>query len=396
MIHIKKLPERQKDPETCCGSVKQKDKYINPWPSATPREASKENKFTAGKLLGFIKKSFASGESNQKLKVDLDIKAITDYHENDNNIAMQLTWLGHAAFLLQINTFTILFDPFLSKRASPINVAGPYRCRDRGFKKFSELPPIDFIILSHNHYDHLDKWTIKEIYAEKQNKKTHVFCPLDLKKWFVGLGIPENQVTECDWWDDNEITRLPDSVDVTNEAALNEALASPSNRKITICTVPAQHFSARSLMDRNKTLWVGWVIKSEDVTYYFVGDTGYRSLPDDCPEEEIEKYPYCPVFKQIGNIHGPFDIACIPVGPVIPPHMMSVVHTTARDAVDLHIDCKSKHSIAMHWGTVENLGTDDIEMAPIELHKALAKKNISQDEFHEVYIGQVIKLEKKH
>jgi len=396
MIHIKKLPERQKDPETCCGSVKQNNKYINPWPSATPREASKENKFTAGKLLGFIKKSFSSGESNQKLKVDLDIKAITDYHENDNNIAMQLTWLGHAAFLLQINTFTILFDPFLSKRASPINVAGPYRCRDRGFKKFSELPPIDFIILSHNHYDHLDKWTIKEIYAEEQNKKTHVFCPLDLKKWFVGLGIPENQVTECDWWDDNEITRLPDSVDVTNEAALNEALASPSNRKITICTVPSQHFSARSLTDRNKTLWAGWVIKSQDVKYFFAGDTGYRSLPDKCPEEEIQNYPSCPVFKQIGNIHGPFDIASIPVGPVIPPHMMSAVHTTPMDAVDIHIDCKSKHSIAMHWGTVADLGVEDIEYGPAELREALDKRNISHEEFHDVYIGQMITLEKKN
>jgi len=395
MYHIKKLPERQKDPETCCGSVKEGKKYINPWPSATRREGSNAN-FSAGKLLDFFKTTLTIPERNQKLKVDLDLKAINDYHEDDKNIALQLTWLGHAAFLLQINTFTILFDPFLSKRASPINVAGPYRCRDRGFKKFSELPPIDFIILSHNHYDHLDKWTIQEIYAEEQNKKAHVFCPLDLKKWFVGLGIPEDQVHECDWWDDNEVTRIPESIDISNETQLNEALASPSNRKITICTVPCQHFSARTLFDRDQTLWAGWIIKSQDVSYYFAGDTGYRSLPDECPEEEIDNYPFCPVFKQIGNIHGPFDIASIPVGPIIPPHMMSPVHTTARDAVDIHLDCKSKHSIAMHWGTVENLGMDDIEMAPIMLHEELKKKNVSQDDFHEVYIGQIIKIDKKN
>jgi len=395
MNYLKKLPERQKDPETCCGSVKEGKKYINPWPSATPRKASK-GFLEAGKVAGYIKKSLSSAEGNQKLKVDLDIKAISDYHKDDKNIALQLTWLGHAAFLLQINSFTILFDPFLSKRASPINFAGPYRCRGRGFEKFSELPPIDFVILSHNHYDHLDKYTIKEIFAEEQNKKTQVLCPMDLKKWFVGLGIPENQVTECDWWDDHEVTRIPDSVDITNESALNEALASPSNRKITICTVPAQHFSARSIFDRDQTLWAGWVIKSHDVSYYFVGDTGYRSLPDECKEEEIENYPCCPIFKQIGNIHGPFDLASIPVGPVTPPHMMSLVHTTARDAVDIHIDCKSKHSIPMHWGTVENLGMDDIEGVPDQLHKELEKREIPQDEFHEVYIGQVVKLYKKN
>jgi len=397
MFYIKKLPDREKNPETCCASVKKGKQYVNPWPSADPREASKEVK-GIGSLLGdYVKNAFRIKEKNQKLKVDLDLKAITDYSEDDKNIALQLTWLGHAAFLLQINTFTILFDPFLSSRASPINFMGPYRCRGRGFKKFSELPPIDLVIISHNHYDHLDKYTIKEIFADKRNKdRTHIFCPLDLKKWFKGIGIPENQVTECDWWDENEVTSILESVNVSDENALNEALASSTNRKITVCTVPNQHFSGRSTSDSNQTLWAGWVVKSQDCTYYFAGDTGYRSLPDICPEEEIENYPTCPVFKQIGNIHGPFDIASIPVGPVLPPHMMSPVHTTARDAVDIHVDCKSKHSIAMHWGTVENLGIDDIESGPAELREALDKKNISHDEFHDVYIGQVIKIEKKN
>ncbi|ORX44511.1 Metallo-hydrolase/oxidoreductase [Piromyces finnis] len=397
MFYIKKLPEREKNPETCCASVKKGKEYINPWPSATPREASKEVKGIESLFMEYIKNAFRSKEKNQKLKVELDLKAINDYAEDDKNIALQLTWLGHAAFLLQINTFTILFDPFLSIRASPVSFAGPYRCRGRGFKSFSELPPIDFVIISHNHYDHLDKYTIKEIFADERNKKrTHILCPLDLKKWFKGIGIPEDQVTECDWWDENEVTIIPESVNVSDETALNEALTSSSNRKITICTVPNQHFSGRSTNDRNQTLWAGWVIKSQDCSYYFAGDTGYRSLPDICPEEEIDNYPYCPVFKQIGNIHGPFDIASIPVGPVLPPHMMSSVHTTARDAVDLHIDCKSKHSVAMHWGTIENLGIDDIESGPAELREALDKKSIPHDEFHDVYIGQTIKIEKKN
>ena len=85
------------------------------------------------------------------------------------------------------------------------------------------------------------------------------------------MGIPENQVTECDWWDEHEITRIPESVDIKNETALNEALASPSNRKITICTVPNQHFSGRTISDRDQSLWAGWVIKSQDVKYFFAG-----------------------------------------------------------------------------------------------------------------------------
>ncbi|ORX42763.1 Metallo-hydrolase/oxidoreductase [Piromyces finnis] len=393
--YIKKLPERQKNPETCCASVKEGKKYINPWPSATRREASKE--YGSLRIMkGYMKNYFSGKEKHEKLKVDVDLKAISNYHQDDKNIAMQLVWLGHAAFLLQINSFTVLIDPFLSRRASPIKFAGPYRCKERGFKSFSELPPIDFVIISHSHYDHLDKKTIKEIFAEQQNKnKTHIFCPLDLKKWFISIGIPENQVTECDWWDEYEITRIDETIDIHNIDALNEALTSLSNRKLSINAVPSQHFSGRTGFDFNETLWVGWVIKSPEVSYFFAGDTGYRSLPDNCPEEEIENYPACPVFRQIGNIYGPFDLASIPISPALPPHMMSPVHSNPRDGVDIHIDCQSKHSIAMHWGTVLFNALNPIDSGPERLREELDKKNIPYEQFHDTYIGQVIKIEKK-
>ncbi|ORX52542.1 Metallo-hydrolase/oxidoreductase [Piromyces finnis] len=394
MNYTRKLPEREKNPETCCPSVKEGKIYKNPWPSATWRKSTYKG-LLARRIYGYFTSSIFGREKNQQLKVDLDFEAINNYHNDDKNIAMQLIWLGHAAFLLQINSFTILFDPMLSKRASPLNFIGPYRCRNRGFQKFSQLPPIDFVILSHNHYDHLDKWTIQEIYAEEKNKKAKVLCPLDLKPMFLSLGIPENQIIECDWWDDIEVTRIPESIDVNDEKALQESLTSPSNRKIIISAVPSQHFSGRTGFDFNETLWAGWVVKSQEASYYFAGDTGYRSLPDDCPKEDIEKYPYCPVFKQIGNIYGPFDMASIPIGPFTPVNRMSRIHTNANDAVNLHTDCKSKHSILMHWGTLENLGVDEIERGPDELHKELIKKNIPLDEFHEVYIGQILKIEKK-
>ncbi|KAG4084441.1 Metallo-hydrolase/oxidoreductase [Neocallimastix lanati (nom. inval.)] len=399
MYYLKKLPERQKSPETCCKSVKENDKFINPWPSAVTREKSSnsvDGKMFFSELFSkYITNSITARETNKKLKVDLNLKAITEYSENDKDIAMQLTWFGHAACLLQINSFTILFDPFLSKRASPINFIGPYRCRDRGFKSFSELPTIDIIILSHDHYDHLDKATIKEIYSEEKNKKAIVFCPLGLKNWFIGIGIPEDQVTECDWWDDNEVSIIPDTVDITDEEALNNAL-NATDRKIIISAVPSQHFSGRTPFNLGKSLWAGWVVKSKDASYYFAGDTGYRSIPDNCSDEDIKKYPYCPAFKQIGNIHGPFDLASIPLGPFYPVQMLSPIHTTPNDAVNIHIDCKSKHSVAMHWGTVENLGICDIESGPVELHEELKKNNISQEKFHEMYIGEVIRVLKKN
>ncbi|ORX81422.1 Metallo-hydrolase/oxidoreductase [Anaeromyces robustus] len=424
---IKKLPERQKDPETCCASVKEGKKYINPWPSVTPREGSSE--YSKSKIIkGYMKNYFSGKEKHENLKVELNLQAILDYYNNtnttsattttttnhNNNIAMQLTWLGHAAFLLQINGFTILFDPFLSRRASPISIAGPYRCKERGFKKFSELPPIDFVIISHSHYDHLDKKTIKEIFSEKQNKnRTHIFCPLDLKKWFIGIGIPEKQVTECDWWDDYEVTRIPEVKNESTTSSLpnqenenknenenetnkneNENEKIPS-RKITISAVPAQHFSGRTGFDFNETLWAGWVVKSSDASYYFAGDTGYRSKPDNYKEEEIENYPSCPAFKQIGNIYGPFDMASIPISPALPPHMMSPIHSNPRDGVDIHIDSKSKHSIAMHWGTVLFNALNPIESGPAKLREELDKKNIPHEQFHETYIGEVIIVEKK-
>lgn len=394
MNYIKKLEERQKNPENCCASVKEGKKYINPWPSFARREGSKE--YSPYKIFsGYMKNFFSGNEKHESLKVNLDLESITNYSKDDKNIAMQLTWLGHAAFLLQINLFTILFDPFLSRRASPVGFAGPYRCKDRGFKNFSELPPIDFIIISHNHYDHLDKKTIKEIFSEEQNKnRTHVFCPMDLKKWFIGIGIPEHQVTECDWWDDHEVTRIPESVNVKDESKINEALETSPHRKLTISAVPCQHFSGRSLSDRNETLWNGWVVKSPDASYFFAGDTGYRSLPDNCPEEEIENYPCCPAFKQIGNIYGPFDLASIPISPSLPPHMMSPVHSNPRDGVDIHIDCKSKHSIAMHWGTVLFNALNPIESGPARLKEELKKKNIPTEQFHDTYIGEIIKVEK--
>jgi len=388
---IRRLPAREKNPETCCASKKVNGKYVDPWPSHRYREGKRI--VNALKTLKAMAYSFVAQEKNKKLKVDVDLKAINQYYENSNENNIQLTWLGHAAFLLQMNGLTILLDPLLSKRASPIKFVGPYRCKERGFKSFSELPAIDLIIFTHNHYDHLDRPTIREIFREKKNKKCQILCPVGIKKWFRRklLRIPAKQIHEADWWDDIEFARIPEDVDVKDELMLEKAIAY-SKQKITISCVPCQHNSGRSIFDQNKTLWCGWVLKDLLHSIYYAGDTGYRSTPNKFEEEDLERFPCCPAFKQIGKIHGPFDLACIPVGPVYPASIISPDHANANDAVNIHIDCQSKHSIAMHWGTVEYLGLDNIKYGPKELREELKKKSIPYEEFHEVYIGEMITL----
>ncbi|KAG4085816.1 Metallo-hydrolase/oxidoreductase [Neocallimastix lanati (nom. inval.)] len=391
---IRRLPEREKSPEKCCASKKVKGKYIDPWPSHRYRDGKYiKNTLKTIKVMAY---SFVSQEKNKQLKVDINFEAIKNYYEENNKNDIQLTWLGHAAFLLQINGFTILLDPLLHKRASPLKFVGPYRCKERGFKSFADLPAIDLIIITHNHYDHLDRPTIKEIFREKKNKKCQILCPIGIKKWFRRklLRIPSKQIIEADWWDDLEFAHLPENTNLNDKELVVNAFEE-AKQKITISCVPCQHNSGRSIFDQNKTLWCGWVLKSHEHSLYYAGDTGYRSTPNKVPEENIEKYPYCPAFKQIGNIHGPFDLACIPVGPVYPASIISPDHANANDAVNIHIDCKSKHSIAMHWGTVEYLGLDNIKYGPKELREELKKKSIPYEQFHDVYIGEMVYLEKK-
>ena len=180
-------------------------------------------------------------------------------------------------------------------------------------------------------YDHLDRPTIKEIFHEKKNKKCQIIVPMGIKKWFRRklLRIPSRQIHEADWWDDFEVSRLPDNTDIKDKDLLEKVVAD-TKQKIVLSCVPCQHNSGRSIFDQNKTLWCGWVAKDQKYSIYHAGDTGYRSTPNKFPEEDLEKFPCCPAFKQIGNIHGPFDLACIPVGPVYPASIISPDHANAN------------------------------------------------------------------
>jgi len=410
-------------------------KIIMKWPSSKSQSNKRHALETYIRFL--TRRSFRKLPEEKFVKVDVDLKTLNEYPHHQNSVALQVTWLGHAATFLQINGFNILFDPLLRFRASPFPYIGPYRYRKRGFKSFADFPQIDILIISHNHYDHLDKRAIKEMLRERKNQKMHIFCPLGLKKWFLNrFNLMSQQITEGDWWDDFEIIKNEDTFSETtlyNEKSdsienLNYFLSSSdsslleknlntsatltiNNNNITICNdgdtvflterkiqvscVPAQHSSRRGLFDGNRSLWSGWVIRSEDASFYFAGDTGYRAIPENCSDEERMQYPHCPFFTQIGKEYGPFDLACIPIGPSNDTNMVTPVHVDPTDAINIHKDIQSRHSIPIHWGTVANFCTIEITHDPRMLRQAMINSGLPLEEFDIAYIGEVLTVTKE-
>ena len=198
---------------------------------------------------------------------------------------------------------------------SPFTWLGPKRYTDVPCPT-EDIPTIDAVIISHNHYDHMDHPTIMKIKAKHPN--VHFFVPLGNKKWFAESGINEG-VTELDWWEQRDVDLAPSA---SKPAVSNTDVKSGSTEDKSISArigcLPCQHTSARTPFDKGLTLWASWSVESGGKKVWFGGDTGYRAVPelpkgvDDYGEEHV--YPHCPAFKDIGNLRGPFDLGLIPIG----------------------------------------------------------------------------------
>lgn len=216
-----------------------------------------------------------------------------------------ILWLGQACFLLCLDGKTILTDPYLSSHASPTRLAGPKRFVESGLH-LDDLPDLDFLVLSHNHYDHLDARTLRKL---KARKEMTIVVPLRLGRYFTRRGF--KNVVELDWWEDFMAGSL------------------------TLRALPCQHWSKRTPFDRNKSLWASFSFEGSQNKVFFTGDTGYA-----------------PLFKDIGDAYGPFDYTLVGIGAYEPREIMKAHHTSPEEAVKIGLDVRSKTLVAMHWGTV--------------------------------------------
>lgn len=260
-----------------------------------------------------------------------------------------LTWIGHSTFLWQYMGVNVVTDPHLSKRASPVPFAGPKRIVDPAIS-IEDLPAIDVVVISHNHYDHLDKKTVLAI-AEKQKSNPPLFLvPLGMKEWFEEIGI-KSRVVQLDWWESHTVGEW------------------------TYHAVPVQHWSRRGLTDTNQALWAGWVVEAPGKRMFFAGDTGYSKD-----------------FKDIGEHFGSMDLSLIPIGAYAPRWFMKDMHCNPEEAVKIHLDVKSKKSIGMHWGTFLNLTDEPLVEPQKKLREAVKKANLEESSFITLKHGESLKF----
>ena len=236
---------------------------------------------------------------------------------------LRATWLGHACFLVEFpGGLRVLFDPVMTDRCSPFSWLGPKRYTEAPCN-VEDIPFIDLVVISHNHYDHLSHPTVLAI--KSRNPGVHFFVPLGNKKWFEASGI--SNVTEMDWWDSKDVTLESARNGEDSQKGLRSGTeTSAGGISATIHCLPSQHMSARSAFDRAKTLWASWSINSGGKKLWFAGDTGYRSVPEEAEgqddyDSKYDSLPRCPVFKEIGEFRGPFDLGLIPIGAYLPRWM---------------------------------------------------------------------------
>lgn len=254
-------------------------------------------------------------------------------------------WLGHASLLLRLNGRYILTDPVFSHRASPLPFAGPQR-KTPSVMSVAALPPLDALVISHNHYDHLDNATVRQLI--KRFPQLTFFVPLGLGDWCRRRGA--KHVLELDWW----------------QSYVFEGL--------TFTAVPAQHWSQRRLWDRNRALWCGWVMEGKNQRFWFSGDTGYS-----------------PELLTIPERLGKLDTVALPVGAYAPRWFMSRNHMDPQSAVALWQQLGMPRAIPVHWGVFE-LADESLDEPVNELSQALQDVALDNDRFHILKIGQYLSL----
>jgi len=259
----------------------------------------------------------------------------------------RVTWIGHATSLVQYRDISYLTDPHLTQYPFYFEMYVEPRYTQPALT-FKQMPPIDFIVISHNHYDSLDHRTV-DMFGDS----VFWYVPLGLKDWFLERGVSAERVVELDWWQSH---RFNDRVEVT--------------------MTPAQHWSKRAPWDTNESLWGGWAVDIDGFKSWFAGDTGYNAA----------------YFKDIGQRLGPFRLAMIPIGAYAPRYFMQSAHIDPAQAVDIHLEVKAQQSLPIHWGTFQLTIEPILEPAQL-LVKEMDKRKLALEQFQPVKIGDTLILD---
>lgn len=268
-------------------------------------------KFTKS-LIGYF-----SPTPNTKPRIDIAVQKIDSVHIAQYKDSTRMVWFGHSTFLLQIHGKNILIDPMFGDVPAPHPALGSKRFSDELPIEIDKLPQIDAVILSHDHYDHLDYGSILKL----KDKVGHFFTPLGVRVHLQEWGVDPRNITELDWWQEQAFEDL------------------------TFRCTPAQHFSGRGVNDRGNTLWASWIITSNTENIFFSGDSGYGTH-----------------FKEIGDKYGPFDFAMMECGQY--NEMWKEIHMMPEETAQAGLDLKARMIMPIHWGAFKlamHSWTDPIE-----------------------------------
>ncbi|MGH7628514.1 MAG: MBL fold metallo-hydrolase [Gemmatimonadales bacterium] len=278
--------------------------FRNPWPDSEPHNWRAVLRWAAER------RTLTRAETPPRGVFRVSTPAISYPRLADTDFTA--TWIGHSTVLLQLGGIITLTDPVFSQRASPVQWMGPRRVMNPGLP-IDALPPIDVVVLSHNHYDHLDKPTVKRI--TRVHPRTTWIVPLGLAAYIRSWGARD--IVELAWWQHTAV------------------------KGVRVTATPARHFSGRGLRDRNKSLWCGFAFEMDGKRALFAGDTAYH-----------------PEFGAIGSKCGPFDFVMIPIGAYDPRWFMRVVHVNPEEAVRIYEDLVAPHRdkplpvmLGIHWGS---------------------------------------------
>jgi len=332
-------PAEHTDSDGKVEAYKEGGRFQNPWMNGRPSAASY-----------FYDVFTGPDESNipgaAELNETLPVKPPVWLSDPDFSVSTgRMTWLGHATTLAEVDGSAILTDPVFSARASAVQFAGPKRYTAPACK-VEELPPLSAVLVSHNHYDHLDLPSVVSLV--KLQPGISWFVPSGMAQWLMkNARVPGDKVHEMTWWQEEQL----------------------EGTSIKIVFTPANHWCKRSVMDDNQMLWGSFAVIGQTKRFWFGGDTGY-----------------CEAFRQIGQKYGPFDMAAIPIGAYQPNWFMKYQHVHPGEAVEIHKDINSKKSLGIHWGTFKLTSEHYLE-PPALLNTFLTKNGLDESQFVTTEIG---------